>query len=196
MFGIGALESRPRCSLASVSFALRLSRFALGEWCRAVSRRGRCRLIRCTDWWYIFRSSPPGRRTRSSLTLNPVLFNNTHNTHIIDWWFQRENVRERERHHFQFRFRDSILSQRQICKDETRRKQQNAEDENERRTKKEQREKERKISLSLCESSTTKSMYLTRAVHHLKMHLSFFLSRERRIKMMKNSEEKFFFLLL
>lgn len=61
-------------------------------------------------------------------------------------------------------------------KDETRRKQQNAEDENERRTKKEQREKERKISLSLCESSTTKSMYLTRAVHHLKMHLSFFLS--------------------
>lgn len=61
-------------------------------------------------------------------------------------------------------------------KDETRRKHQNAEDENERRTKKEQREKERKISLSLCESSTTKSMYLTRAVHHLKMHLSFFLS--------------------
>jgi hypothetical protein len=185
VFEIGALESRPRCSLASVSFALRLSRFALGEWCRAVSRRGRCRLIRCTDWWYIFRSSPPGRRTRSSLTLNPVLFNNTHNTRIIDWWFQRENVRERERHHFQFRFRDSILSQRQTQREETT-KAAKRRDENERRTKKEQREKERKISLSLCESSTTKSMYLTRAVHHLKMHLSFFLSRERRI-----NDEKF-----
>ena len=67
-------------------------------------------------------------------------------------------------------------------KDETRRKHQNAEDENERRTK-EFRERERKkdlsLSLSLCESSTTKSMYLTRAVHHLKMHLSFFLSFSR-----------------
>ena len=63
-------------------------------------------------------------------------------------------------------------------KDETRRKQQNAEDENERRTKKEfrERKKERSLLSLSCVSSTTKSTYLTRAVHHLKMHLSFFLS--------------------
>ena len=161
MFGIGALESRPRCSLASVSFALRLSRFALGEWCRAVSRRGRCRLIRCTDWWYIFRSSPTGRRTRSSLTLNPVLFSNTHNTHIIDWWFQRENVRERERHHFQFRFRDSILSQRHTQRrDATKasKRRRRKRKKNEKRTERE-RKKDLSLSLSVCVSSTTRRVH-------------------------------------
>ncbi len=39
-----------------------------------------------------------------------------------------------------------------------------------------ERKKDLSLSLCVCVSSTTKSTYLTRAVHHLKMHLSFFLS--------------------
>jgi hypothetical protein len=49
-----------------------------------------------------------GRRTRSLLGPNPVMFNVTCNTHIN--WFKRENLRERQSGNISNSVLDSILS--------------------------------------------------------------------------------------
>jgi hypothetical protein len=72
-------------------------------------------------------------------------------------------------------------------KDETTKAKRRAKTKEERENTERERERERKISLSV--SSHMNSMYLTRAVHHLKTHpkslFSFFLAREA----WKNSED-------
>ena len=116
-----------------------------------------------------------GRRTRSSSRLNPV----TRNARID--WFKRENARALAAP-FSNPVFDSILSS---LKDKERERQR----ETKRRDNNNNKSNDNDNFMSTS-SSNTNSAYLTRAVHHLKTHLSRLCAFSHSQRCGKNSEEK------
>ena len=116
-----------------------------------------------------------GRRTRSSSRLNPV----TRNARID--WFKRENARALAAP-FSNPVFDSILSS---LKDKERERQR----ETKRRDNNNNKSNDNDNFMSTS-SSNTNSAYLTRAVHHLKTHLSRLCAFSHSQRCGKTSEEK------